>query len=305
MVKFMLRLKNLFLGSTLVDMYAKCGLLARARQVFDKLPVQNTVSWNALITGYAQHGDGEEALNCFHQMQLRGVSPDAATFVSCLQACGSIGAIDKGLEIHDEIERQGWLDRDLVGNTLVDMYAKCSAPDKARQVFVKLPARDVVSWTALMRGYAHLGDSENVFSLFHDMLGQHIKPDPVTFIVVLSACSRTGLLSKSWTYFEAMSRDYGISPMYEHHNCMVDVHGRSGQLDGAFDMIGKLSFCGNAEIWHSMMGACRNLGNVEVGKQVFEHAMCSNGKDSVAYVLMSQICAESKPPTLFPTRDPN
>ena len=294
------------MGTALIDMYTSCGLLPEAEDVFHKMPIQDVVSWTALIAGYAIHGHGREALKCFEKMQLKGISPNSVTFLCIVKACGNIGYLEMGEEIHEKVQKQGLLEKNIMlGTAVVDMYAKCSAPDKARQVFAKLPARDVVSWTALMRGYAHLGDSENVFSLFHDMLGQHIKPDPVTFIVVLSVCSRTGLLSKSWTYFEAMSRDYGISPMHEHHNCMVDVHGRSGQLEGAFDIIGKLSFCGNAEMLHSMMGACRNLGNMEVGKQVFKHAMCSNGKDSVAYVLMSQICADSKPPTLSPTRDPN
>eukprot|EP00250_Pteridium_aquilinum_P029183 c38703_g1_i1 orf=2-337(+) len=106
-------------------MYAKCGLLAEAHNVFDKLQVQDVVSWTALIGGYAEHGLGEESLSCFEEMQHKGASPDAGTFVCCLKACGSIKASDKGRDLYAKVARVG-LDRDLfVGSTLVDMFAKC------------------------------------------------------------------------------------------------------------------------------------------------------------------------------------
>lgn len=231
-------------------------------------------------------------MRCYEQMQLQGFSPDAITLVCSLKACGSIGAKRKGWEIQAEIERRGLIERDLfVGSTLVDIYAKWGLLEKAQQMFDILPFRDVVSWNALMTGYAQFGRSENVFWFFDRMVGDGIKPDAVTFVVILSACRRTGLLSKSQTYFEAMSKDYGIAPTSEHHNCMVNVLSHAGHLDKAVSVIKKLPACPNLEVWHTFLSACRDWGSVEFGKQAFEDAVRLDEKDAVAYIMMSHIYA--------------
>ena len=281
---------DIALGNTLVDMYAKCGSLATAGQVFEKLCVRNVVSWNALITGYAENEQGDKALLCFEKMKKEGVSPNTVTFLCCLKACGNIGALSKGQEIHGEAERQKLIEKDLVvGNSVVDMYAKCGSLDKAQDVFNKLPVRDIVSWTTLMAGYAYSGESKNVFYIFEEMQGAGIQPNPVTFVVVLNACSRDCLINKSMTYFESMNKDYGIMPMVEHHMCMVDLFGRAGNLEKAVDMIERMSFSSHLMMWHTILGACRSLGNADVGKQAFENAVNLNINDPVAYVLMSHI----------------
>eukprot|EP00250_Pteridium_aquilinum_P020273 c24766_g7_i2 orf=1-354(-) len=117
-------------------MYAKCGMLQKAQEVFDELSTRDLVSWNTLIAGYVDHGHGKEALSCFKQMQLRGFSPNAITFACILKACGSIRALEKGEEVHAHIMREHWLERDVVvGSALVDMYARCGALEKAQEVF--------------------------------------------------------------------------------------------------------------------------------------------------------------------------
>ncbi|MCO5588616.1 hypothetical protein L7F22_042573 [Adiantum nelumboides] len=134
-------------------MYAKCGALPQAQGVLKKLPFQDVVSCSALITGYAQHGQGQQALECFEQMQQEGASPDIVTYVCILKSCAVIGALDKGKKIHDEISRQGLLEHNIVfGGALVDMYGKCGALPQAQSVLEKLPLQDIVLWTALIVG---------------------------------------------------------------------------------------------------------------------------------------------------------
>eukprot|EP00250_Pteridium_aquilinum_P021575 c25164_g6_i1 orf=2-406(+) len=134
-------------------MYAKCGSLPKAQQVFDKLHVRNVVCWNALMAAYVKHGHSENTLKLFNQMQFEGISPDAVTFICSLKACANIGATDNAQEIHADIETKGLLKGDLlVGNTLVDVYAKIGLLVKARQVFDNLPRRDTISWNALITG---------------------------------------------------------------------------------------------------------------------------------------------------------
>lgn len=283
---------DIFIGSALVDMYAKHGLLAIAQQVFDGLPSRNVVSWNALMLGYSAHKHGEEAVKCFEQMQSEDMRLTDISLLCGLKACGSIGALDKIKEIHTEIDRRGLLKRDLlVGSTLVNMYAKCGCLTKAQQVFDHLPSHDIVSWTALLAGYAQHGESKNATHFFDKMLGAGVKPDPVAFVVVLNACSRSGFLNKSETYFHVMSKIHGIVPILEHHSCMLDLLGRVGQLEKALVLLRQMPCDPNLVVWRSVLGACKSLGNAELGKQAFEHAVCLDEKDSAAYAFMSHLCA--------------
>lgn len=263
--------KELTLSNTLVHMYAKCGSLAFAQQVFDKLSVRDVVTWSNLIAGYAEQGYCVEALKRLEWMQLEGVSPDVITFACCLKACGSIGAISQGQELHYEIVRQGLHERDLmVGNALVDMYGKCGSLTLAREVFDSLPARDVVTWNALMSLFSQQGD-KNIFHVFDKMLGYGTRPDEATFSIVLSTCSRMALFDESQAYFELMSKLYHMVPTIEHHGCMIDLLSRSGELRKAVAVIKEMPFCPNLPVWRSVLGACRNWGNLEMAKEAFIH----------------------------------
>ena len=278
---------DIYVGTALIDMYVKCGCNTKAQQVFDELSVQDVIAWNVLSSGYTENGHGQKALQCFEKMKDQGVSQNAITFVNTLRACASICDSDKGEEIHAEIERKGLLEDAFVSNTLVDMYARCGALTKAQQVFNKLRVQDVISWTSLMSGYAQLGDSENVFIIFDRMLGEGISPDKISFLVVLTACTRKGLLDKSWTYFEAMSQHYGIAPSIHHHACMLDVLSRSGHLHKALEIINESEFCSDLVIWRSILESCRKCGNLKMGLEAFEHAVNLDNKHPLAHMYAS------------------
>eukprot|EP00250_Pteridium_aquilinum_P022128 c25307_g7_i3 orf=145-840(+) len=158
---------DLHVGTALLRMYAKCGALAKAQGVFDELPTKDVATWTALIAGYARVRRSQDALNCYERMRCEGIPPSAVTYACILKACGTMGAADKGKQIHDEIVRQGLLQNDIVlGNALVDMYAKCGALAKAQCVLEELHFRDVVSWTTLIAGYAQLGQGEQTLNCF-------------------------------------------------------------------------------------------------------------------------------------------
>eukprot|EP00250_Pteridium_aquilinum_P009322 c18595_g3_i1 orf=2-544(+) len=178
-------------------MYAKCGSLTEAQDVFDELPYRNVVSWTSLITGYVEHGHTEEALDCFERMQREGFSPDRVTFLSVLRACGSLGTVDKSQQIHAQILKCGLLERDVVvGTALVDTYGKCSLLAKAKEVFDMLRVHDVVSWNALITGYAYHGYGEEALDCFKQMQRQGVSPNRVTFASALKACGTLGASDK-------------------------------------------------------------------------------------------------------------
>eukprot|EP00250_Pteridium_aquilinum_P000338 c10374_g3_i1 orf=1-639(-) len=169
-------------------MYAKCGSLAKAQDVFRTIPIRDVVLWTTLIAGCVKHGNSEEALLCVEQMQHEGISPNAFTLVCCSKACGSLKATDRGQEIHTQVVEKG-LERELlIGNSLVDMYVKCGLLEMAKAVLDKLPVRDVVSWTALIAGYAELGWGEEAFTCFERMRHDNISPNAHTFVCSVKAC---------------------------------------------------------------------------------------------------------------------
>ncbi|KAH7292188.1 hypothetical protein KP509_29G055100 [Ceratopteris richardii] len=264
---------DLVIGRILIDMYAGSGSPFLANQVFDALQIRDVFSWTALLTALSEHGHDREVLNCFQQMKLEGVFPDALTVIPCLRACGNLGALDMGEELHGEIERRGLLVYDCaVGNTLVDMYAKSGNLSSAQVVFDKLPNHDVVSWTALIAGYAQFGDVDNSCITFNKMMQNGVRPDSITFLVLLSACGRSGLVSKTQMYYEAMSKEYGIVPSLEHQACIVNCFGQAGHTSMILGMLEQIPT--DATVWwHTVLCACRMSGNVDFGHLAFACAV--------------------------------
>jgi pentatricopeptide repeat protein len=272
-------------------MYVKCGYVLKAREVFDSLPMKTLVAWTALISGYVQCEDGEEALKCFDQMIVDDISVDAVTYLCLLKACGAVGALSKGQEIHTEVSRAGLLDSSSnLGNALIDMYSKCGMLIKAQTIFDRLSSRDEVSWTSLIRGYAQLGASDSVFGVYERMIEEGIKPTPLTFICVLNACSHTGLVDDGQMCFKIMNANYGIIPTVEHHTCIVDLLGRAGQLECALAVTKSISTRSHDSVlWHTVLDACQKSGNLELGKHAFEQALQMDGTDSATYIFMSNM----------------
>eukprot|EP01018_Ginkgo_biloba_P002905 Gb_17321 [translate_table: standard] len=284
---------NVFVGCALIDMYAKAGSLICARQVFDEMPKLNAVSWNAMIAGYVKHGYGNQAFHIFRQMHLVGLNSDQATFASVLDICARLAALEQGKQIHAHIIRCRFESNVLVGNALVDMYAKCGSIDYACQVFDKMHQRDVVSWTAMVAGYGRHGRGWEAIKVFEQMQCAGVKPNHITFVGVLAACSHAGLVDEGWYYFDSMSRDYCIRPTAEHYACMVDLLGRAGHLDKAHDLINKMPFEPDAAVWGALLGASRVHVNVEIGKIAAEQLFKLEPSEAGTYVVLSNIYAVS------------
>eukprot|EP01018_Ginkgo_biloba_P028267 Gb_24755 [translate_table: standard] len=280
-------------SNSLVAMYAKCGSLEIARQLFDKMSKRDVISWNAMIAGYAQNGHANEALRLFDQMQQVDMKPDSVTMVSVLPACSHLGALQQGKWIHDYINRNGFESDVSVSTALIDMYAKCGSIEIARNVFDNMSKRDVVSWSAMISGYGMHGHGKDALALFIQMLETGIKPNDVTFISVLSACSHAGLVNEGWQYFDCMTQDYHITPRVEHYSCMVDLLGRAGCLDEAHDFVNNMPLEPHVGVWGALLGACRIHCNIELGEQVANRLFYLDPEHVGYYVLLSNIYAEA------------
>ena len=162
-------LADVSVPNALEDMYAKCGSIEKARQLFDRMRKRDVVSWNAMISGYTQSGFAEKDLETFKLMHLEAANADSTTFVSILPACAKMGALEQGTDIHQSIVENGFLSDIVVASALVDMYAKCGSVSKARDLFDKMPQRNLISWTAMIAGYAQNGFCNDAIKLFELM----------------------------------------------------------------------------------------------------------------------------------------
>eukprot|EP01018_Ginkgo_biloba_P002566 Gb_33727 [translate_table: standard] len=282
--------RNVISWNTMIAGYAQNGSLDKSLRLFQRMPKRDVVSWNAMIAGYAQNGHAEEALKLFRHMPLAGVKPNSKTFASILSACANIAALEQGKEIHDEIN-SGLQSDVFVGSALIDMYARSGSIEYARHLFDKMPQRNVVSWNAMIRGFAMHGRGKEALELFEQMQHSGTVPDHVTFVGVLSACCHAGLVDDGLRYFDLMSQWYNIIPSMEHYGCMVSLLGRAGRLDEAQDFINKMPMKPDATVWGCLLGACRIHNNIELGERMAEYLFELEPNNATPYVLLSNIYA--------------
>ncbi|CAM6051442.1 unnamed protein product, partial [Sphagnum compactum] len=282
---------DVFVGSSLVDMYAKCGSMEDAWRVFCKMPSQDVVTWTAMILGYVRCGQGQKALELYKRMQQEGVQPNAVTFVVVLNACASVSALEEGRRTHERVIQSRCESDVFVRNSLVDMYAKCGSMEDACRVFNTMPSHDVVSWNALLGGFAMHGQGKEALVHFERMCEEGVHPDDITFVCLLSACSHAGFVDEGLRFNALMTTVYRIPAKLEHYTCMVDLLGRAGHLQEAENMIQGMPCKPNAAIWRALLGACRIHGNVEMGERMAKRVLELEPKNAAGFVLLSNLYA--------------
>ncbi|XP_004515015.1 pentatricopeptide repeat-containing protein At2g33680 [Cicer arietinum] len=280
---------QLYVLSALVDMYAKCGSLADACKGFECVQQPDVVLWTSIITGYVQNGDYEGALNLYGKMQMERVIPNELTMASVLRACSSLAALDQGKQMHALIIKYGFKLEVPIGSALSAMYAKCGSLDDGCLIFWRMSSRDVISWNAMISGLSQNGHGNKALELFEEMLLEGIKPDQVTFVNLLSACSHMGLVDRGWDYFKMMFDEFNIAPTVEHYACMVDILSRAGKLNEAKEFIESATVDHSLCLWRILLGACKNHRNYELGAYAGEKLMELGSPESSAYVLLSSI----------------
>ncbi|KAH7434380.1 hypothetical protein KP509_06G014800 [Ceratopteris richardii] len=256
-------------------MYAKCGMLDRAQTVFDRLTVHDVISWNALLAGYSHNGYGHKELSL--------------TFTCSLKACGIVGDGDKGTAINDRVRKLGLIENNIIlGNALVDMYAKCGLLQDAHKTLKGLRVKDIVSWNALIAGYAEHGPAQ-----------EGLKPDAVTFPCLLSACSHAKLVAKGKEMFELMPTVHGIRPSLDHYNCMIDILSRAGRIKEALRFIESMPCLPSIDMWTAILSACKVHAEIDLGFQCFQQLVRTDSGWAVPHVLMWNIYNKTRRRSIF------
>lgn len=276
--------------NTLLNGYASNGNVEACERLFEEMPEKNIFSWNGLLGGYARNGRLFEVLGSFKRMLSEGnVLPNDATLVTVLSSCSRLGALDLGKWVHLYAENIGYKRNVYVGNALIDMYAKCGTIETAVSVFKSMDTKDLITWNSMVCSLAMHGRGTDALSMFCQMKNSGERPDGITFIGILCACTHLGLVEDGFTYFRSMVDDYLIVPQIEHYGCMVDLLARAGLLDQAADLVRNMPLQADAVIWAALLGACRIYKNIELAEHALERLIELEPKNPSNYVMLSNI----------------
>jgi pentatricopeptide repeat protein len=293
--------KNLVSWNALITSHAESGLCDEAFAIFSQLETSddcpmirpNVISWSAVIDGFASKGQGEESLKLFRQMQLAKVMATCVTISSVLSICAELAALNLGREIHGHVVRALMDSNILVGNGLINMYTKCGSFEEAHLVFEKIDGRDLISWNSMISGYGLHGLGEKALKTFDQMIKCGFKPDNVTFVAVLSACSHAGLVSEGRRLFNEMTLEFRVEPQMEHYACMVDLLGRAGLLQEASDIVKNMPMEPNDCVLGALLNSCRMYKNTDVAEETASHIFNKSSETTGNYMLLSNIYAAS------------
>ncbi|CAK7328389.1 unnamed protein product [Dovyalis caffra] len=280
--------------NTLLDAYAKCGEVSLSRRVFNEMAEKDVVSWNSMIAVYAQNGLSMDAFEVFYWMLKDGGGKyNAITLSTLLLACANEGALRVGMCLHDQVIKMGFANNVIMCTSIIDMYCKCGQAEMARNAFDGMKEKNVRSWTAMIAGYGVHGFAREALDVFYQMIWAGVKPNYVTFISVLAACSHAGFLDEGRRWFNAMSNEYNVEPGIEHYGCMVDLLGRAGYLNEAYNLIRSMKVRHDFVLWGSLLAACRIHKNVELGEISAQELFKLEPSNSGYYVLLANIYADA------------
>ncbi|THG11719.1 pentatricopeptide repeat-containing protein At2g46050, mitochondrial [Camellia sinensis] len=283
---------DVVVASALVDMYAKTENVVDASKAFDGMVFRNIISWNTMIVGYGRHGDGKEAMKLLVKMFREDFCPDELSLASVLSSCGNLSSSSEIMQVHAYTVKNGFQAFLSIANSLINAYSKCGSIDMALKIFSFIAKPDLVSWTSMIRAYAFHGNPKEAIELFETMLLHSSgRPDQVSFLGVLSACSHGGLVDEGLHYFNLMTNDYHIEPHSEHYTCLIDLLGRASFLDEAFNVLNSMPIEPGSDTLGAFIGACKVRGNSGLAIWAAKKLFVLEPGNTVNYTLLSNMYA--------------
>ncbi|KAF8402003.1 hypothetical protein HHK36_012954 [Tetracentron sinense] len=267
--------RNVVSWTAMISGYMRIGEVGNAILLFEEIPERDVPSWNAAIAGCTQNGFFTEAIFLFRRMIIhaeggndRNEKPNQVTVVCALSACGHLGMLQLGRWIHGYIYKNGLGPNSFISNALVDMYGKCGSLKEARCVFDMTSERSLMSWNSMINCLALHGQSTSAIGLFEEMmqLGGEVRPDGITFVGLLNACTHGGLVDKGCEYYELMTRSYGIEPQIEHYGCVIDLLGRAGRFEETMEIIRGMRIEPDEVVWGSLLNGCKIHGRADLAE---------------------------------------
>ncbi|WCJ34778.1 Pentatricopeptide repeat (PPR) superfamily protein [Euphorbia peplus] len=277
--------RDIVAANTMISGLCRCNSTSKAIELFNQMDDRDSGTWNALISGLG----GKKGMFFFEKMREGGGRVDVITSVSVLSICADLAALSYGRKVHGLVMKFGFNFDLPVGNSMVDMYAKCGCMDDSFRCFEQMGVKNVVSWTSLIAGFGKNGKGEDAVRAFYAMerAAEGVVPNKVTFLGVLYACSHGGLVKEGKEIFNKMVCKYSIMPIMEHYTCMVDLLGRAGSLSEAYSFIKEMPIKPDAKILTAFLSSCCSYMNVELAKTASDMLLELEPLEAGAYMLMS------------------
>ncbi|KAL1325854.1 hypothetical protein AAHE18_13G189400 [Arachis hypogaea] len=277
---------DVLLVTTLLDVYAKIGNLDAAKQVFDEMSIRDIASWNVMIFGLAQGSWPNEAIDLFNRMKEE---PDEVTVIEALSACSQLGAVRQGEIVHRYIVDEKLDMNGIVCNAAIDMYRKCDFVDKAYLVFNKMSCKNtLITWNTMIMAFAMNGDGYKALDLLDQMVLEGMLPDDVSYLSALCACNHAGLVEEGVRLLDTMI-ECGVKPNVKYYGTVVDLLGRAGRLQEAYDIINSMPMMPDIVFWQTLLGASKTYGNVEMAEIASKKLVEMGSNASGDIVLLSNV----------------
>ncbi|KAL2925243.1 hypothetical protein RDABS01_007724 [Bienertia sinuspersici] len=279
--------------NTMIDGYAKLGNVEAAELLFGQMSNKDLVSWTTMIMCYTQNKEYKKALLAFDEMMKNGIHPDKRTLTIVVSCCAHVGALDLGKKIHFCMFQEGLSFDVYVGSAMVDMYAKCGRLDRSMIIFLNLREKNLFCWNSIIEGLAAHGHGKSAIAMFHKMLQDNVKPNGVTFISVLSACTHAGLVDEGRQIFRNMIDEFQIHPEIKHYGCMVDLLCKAKLLEDALELIGSMKIELNSVIWGALLSGAKLCQNIEIAEIAVSKLMELEPDNYGYYSLLLSMYAEA------------
>ncbi|OVA18406.1 Pentatricopeptide repeat [Macleaya cordata] len=281
---------DLFICNSLIDMYARFSCLDEARDVFDKMPQKDIVTWNSLISGYSANGEWIKALEIYHQSRIVGLIPDSFTVSSVLLAFGSLLNFEEGLITHGLVRKIGVDSDRLVNNGLISMYCKFETLTDAQRIFDEMGDRDTVSWNTMICGYSLFGLFTDAIKMFREMIIR-FKPDLLTITAVLRACGPMKALEFGKSVHEYMKNNcFECDTLAS--NILITMYAKCGDLRSSSKVFDQMAFRDSVS-WNSLINGYIDNACYHEGIQLFKMMNETEVKpDSVTHVMLLSVCTE-------------
>lgn len=282
---------NELVVNTLIDVYAKCNLIFIAEKLFNSMRIRDTVSWSTMIAAFAHCGLPDEAIGVYHEMIHAQVKPNAITILNLIEACSHDTELKRPKSAHGIAIRRGLASEPDVGTAILDMYSRYGNITTSNKAFNQISTKNVISFSAMIAAYGMNGRPRDALCLLTEMEIQGLKPNSVTILSVLSACSHGGLIEDGLSIFLKFIKSQKVKPSLEHYACLVDLLSRGGKLDLAMEVIKEQNVGPSA--WGALLSGCRMSysGNEKIREKVVDYVLELEPNKSSGYMLASGMYA--------------
>lgn len=281
--------KDMVSWTDMIKGFSGKGEISKCVELFGMMPEKDDITWTAMISAFVSNGYYEEALCWFHKMLRKQVCPNSYTFSSVLSATASLADLIEGLQIHGRVVKMNMANDLSVQNSLVSMYCKCGNTNDAYKIFSCISEPNIVSYNTMISGFSYNGFGKEAVKLFSMLESTGKEPNGVTFLALLSACVHVGYVDLGWKYFKSMKFSYGIEPGPDHYACMVDLFGRSGLLDEAYNLISTMPCEPHSGVWGSLLSASKTHLRFDLAELAAKKLIELEPDSATPYVVLSQL----------------